>query len=83
MSRVEERDNLFTRTQNLTRTLRAIDHGKVLKCVGSHPAYPEGYSAAEALLIVQCKKKPKPTKKTNFLPPQNFRSTTTTPQPHR
>lgn len=54
MSRVEERDNLFTRTQNLTRTLRANDHGKVLKCVGSHPAYPEGYAVAEALLIVQC-----------------------------
>lgn len=55
MSRVEEKDNLLTRTQNLTRTLRASDHGKVLRCVGSHPAYPEGYRTAEALLIVQCK----------------------------
>lgn len=54
MSRVEEKDNLYTRTQNLTRALRASDHGKVLKCVGTHPAYPQGQSPAEALLIVQC-----------------------------
>lgn len=66
MSRVEEKDNLFTRTQNLSRTLRATDHGKTLKCVGTHPAYPEGHSVAESLLIVQCISQNTKTKN-NFL----------------
>lgn len=51
---VSERDQLYTRSQNLTRTLRTSDHSKSLKCVASHPAYPNGFSVEQTILIVQC-----------------------------
>ncbi|XP_044762896.1 fasciclin-3 isoform X2 [Coccinella septempunctata] len=36
------KENLQSKSQNLTRQLRASDNGKRLRCVAHHPAYPNG-----------------------------------------
>lgn len=48
-------DQLYSKTQNLTRQLRASDNGKSLKCVGIHPGYQNGFSSTEKQLDVKCK----------------------------
>ncbi|KAJ8921152.1 hypothetical protein NQ315_013624, partial [Exocentrus adspersus] len=47
------KDNLHSRIQNLTRTLRASDNGKFLRCVAEHPAYPGGKAETRRQLDIK------------------------------
>ncbi|KAL1502118.1 hypothetical protein ABEB36_007310 [Hypothenemus hampei] len=47
------KENLQSKIQNLTRRLRATDNGKFLRCVGYHPAYPEGQAETKRRLDIK------------------------------
>lgn len=49
------KDNLHSRIQNLTRSLRASDNGRSLRCVAEHPAYPGGRAETSRQLDIKCK----------------------------
>lgn len=48
------KENVETKVQNYTRTLRAADNGKFLRCVAYHPAYPNGYKETSRQLHIEC-----------------------------
>ncbi|XP_045465832.1 fasciclin-3 isoform X2 [Harmonia axyridis] len=46
------KENFQSKSQNLTRQLRASDNGKRLRCVAQHPAYPNGQQETSRQLDV-------------------------------
>ncbi|KAJ8968414.1 hypothetical protein NQ317_002251, partial [Molorchus minor] len=46
------KEDLLTKIQNFSKTLRASDNGRYLRCVAYHPAYPTGSEETKVLLDI-------------------------------